>query len=252
MKNEIQNFISKGNIESALDLLIKHIGNDAILLQARYNQANHQKNMGTIDYGEWSRVQAQINYAVLDLANKIKSNSTEMVITNIVINFNNTSKINDLDIKDLSEILQNSFKNEPDLLDKLFNILDPINAKINRNQMLGLNEVSNAKAELIKLIQDYNANKEISKKQLAEKTLQPIIDNLGNNPSEEDIQEAADHLEVFLIKEGLVRSNLNKKVKDKFDSEDYKLLKKFNEHRDILMNFRKEIVEIINRVINNL
>ncbi len=72
MKEQIQNLISDGNLEGALELLAQYAGNDAVLLQARYNQAKKQQNMGMIDFGEWSRVQAQINYAALDLAGKIK------------------------------------------------------------------------------------------------------------------------------------------------------------------------------------
>lgn len=46
MKQKIEQLISSGNIEEALELLAQHAGNDAILLQARYNQVKKQQNMG--------------------------------------------------------------------------------------------------------------------------------------------------------------------------------------------------------------
>lgn len=76
MKEQIQNFIAEGQIEDALDLLVKHLGNDGILLQGRYNSAKKQHNMGVMDYGEWSRALAQISAAALDLAGKIKPANT--------------------------------------------------------------------------------------------------------------------------------------------------------------------------------
>ena len=50
---------------------------DAILLQARYNQGKKQYNMGLIEFGEWSRIQAQINYAALELSGSAKVNAAQ-------------------------------------------------------------------------------------------------------------------------------------------------------------------------------
>jgi TIR domain/Effector-associated domain 11 len=95
MKDQIQQLIADGNLEGALELLAQHVGNDAVLLQARYNQAKKQQNMGMIDYGEWSRVQAQINYAALDLAGKVKEGgSKDSVPGNPIANPQNVAENN--------------------------------------------------------------------------------------------------------------------------------------------------------------
>ena len=72
MREEIQQLIAEGRTEDALALLVKH-NSDAVLLQARYNQAKKQQNMGMIDFGEWSRVQSQVNYAALEMAGQVKN-----------------------------------------------------------------------------------------------------------------------------------------------------------------------------------
>lgn len=75
MKDQIQQLISSGQTEEALQLLVKSAP-DAILLQARYNQGKKQYNMGLIEFSEWSRIQAQINYAALELAGSLKNNAS--------------------------------------------------------------------------------------------------------------------------------------------------------------------------------
>ena len=75
MKEQIQQLIATGQTEEALQLLVKSAP-DAILLQARYNQGKKQYNMGLIEFGEWSRIQAQINYAALELAGSAKTPAT--------------------------------------------------------------------------------------------------------------------------------------------------------------------------------
>ena len=68
----IQHLIASGQTEEALSHLAK-VYPDTILLQARWNQGRKQYNMGLIDNGEWIRIQAQINYAALELAGSMKS-----------------------------------------------------------------------------------------------------------------------------------------------------------------------------------
>ena len=75
MREQIQQFIAEGRTEDALALLVQ-TNSDAVLLQARYNQAKKQQNMGMIDFGEWSRVQAQVNYAALEMAGKASTSSS--------------------------------------------------------------------------------------------------------------------------------------------------------------------------------
>lgn len=64
--------IAEGRTEEALALLAQH-SSDALLLQARYNNGKKQYNMGLIEFSEWQRTQAQINYAALELSNSLKN-----------------------------------------------------------------------------------------------------------------------------------------------------------------------------------
>ncbi len=70
MLEQIQQLIAEGNTEEALALLAQH-SSDALLLQARYNAGKKQYNMGLIEFSEWQRTQAQINYAALELAKSV-------------------------------------------------------------------------------------------------------------------------------------------------------------------------------------
>jgi len=74
-KEQIQQLIATGQTEDALQLLAQATL-DATLLQARYSQGKKQFNMALIDFGEWSRIQAQINYAVLELAGSMKTSAS--------------------------------------------------------------------------------------------------------------------------------------------------------------------------------
>ncbi len=71
MKEQIQQLIAEGRTEEALALLAQH-SSDAILLQARFNAGKKQYNMGLIEFSEWQRTQAQINYAALELASSVE------------------------------------------------------------------------------------------------------------------------------------------------------------------------------------
>jgi hypothetical protein len=75
MKEQILQLISEGRTEDALALLAQVDGN-AVLLQGRYNAGKRQYNMGTIEYGEWGRIQAQVNNAVIEMAGSIKGGAT--------------------------------------------------------------------------------------------------------------------------------------------------------------------------------
>jgi hypothetical protein len=70
-KAQIQELISLGKTEEALELLAQ-LSTDAVLLQSRFNGAKRQYSMGLIDFSEWSRTQAQINYAALEMMNMVK------------------------------------------------------------------------------------------------------------------------------------------------------------------------------------
>ncbi|MFN0176092.1 MAG: TIR domain-containing protein [Saprospiraceae bacterium] len=76
-KAQIQELISLGKTEEALELL-EQLTTDAVLLQSRYNGAKRQYSMGMIDFSEWSRTQAQINYAALEMMNSVKLAKAEV------------------------------------------------------------------------------------------------------------------------------------------------------------------------------
>lgn len=69
MKEQIQQLIAAGQTKEALQLLVQ-INGDALLLQAQYNNGEKQFNLGLIDFGEWQRIQARVNFAALEMAGK--------------------------------------------------------------------------------------------------------------------------------------------------------------------------------------
>lgn len=71
MKELIQQLIGEGRTEEALTQLVQ-LSNDGVLLLSRYNAGKRQFNNGMIEFSEWSRIQAQLNYAALELANSLK------------------------------------------------------------------------------------------------------------------------------------------------------------------------------------
>lgn len=77
-KEKIQALIANGQTEEAL-VLITQIDDDAILLQARYSNGKKQYNMGLVDFGEWQRIQNQVNYALLELADKADAGSNPTI-----------------------------------------------------------------------------------------------------------------------------------------------------------------------------
>lgn len=78
MKELIQQLISEGRTEDALNKLVQ-ASDEGIILLSRYNNGKRQFNMGLIDFGEWSRIQNQINYAVLETANGLKGGGVSPV-----------------------------------------------------------------------------------------------------------------------------------------------------------------------------
>lgn len=70
MKAQIQQLVAAGRTEEALDLLASTANNDAVLLKARFANGKKQYNMGLMDFGEWGRIQNQVNFALLELVDK--------------------------------------------------------------------------------------------------------------------------------------------------------------------------------------
>lgn len=63
----IRDLIAAGNTEAALRLLVETGDPNAKLLQKQYDTAKDQYSKGLIDFAEWSRTQARINYALLEM-----------------------------------------------------------------------------------------------------------------------------------------------------------------------------------------
>lgn len=76
--NEVQRLISIGKTKEALAELSKVTG-DALLLQAQYNNGEKQFNLGLIDFGEWGRIQARVNYGAMDMASRVLPNSPVII-----------------------------------------------------------------------------------------------------------------------------------------------------------------------------
>ena len=89
-KAQIQELISLGKTEEALELL-EQMTTDAVLLQSRYNGAKRQYSMGMIDFSEWSRTQAQINYAALEMMNGVKTAGGSTAAASVSSNANGAS-----------------------------------------------------------------------------------------------------------------------------------------------------------------
>lgn len=89
MKTQIQQLIAEGRTEEALALLAQN-SSEALLLQARYNYGKKQFNMGLIEFSEWQRTQAQINYAALELSNsfKMSENDTDPLEYGVLVVYN--------------------------------------------------------------------------------------------------------------------------------------------------------------------
>ena len=72
MKEQIQQLIANGQTKEALNLLVQ-ISDDAVLLQSQFSNGERQFNLGTIDFSEWQRIQARVNFAALELVGKTGS-----------------------------------------------------------------------------------------------------------------------------------------------------------------------------------
>jgi len=71
MEERIKELVSLGQIQDALDLLVKLDGS-AIMLVSRFSVLRKAYNFGTIDFSEFSRGSAQISYAVLEMLSEIE------------------------------------------------------------------------------------------------------------------------------------------------------------------------------------
>lgn len=73
MEERIKELLNLGQIQEALDLLVK-LDSSAILLASRFNNLRKTYSHGMIDFSEYSRGSAQISYAILESLNEIERN----------------------------------------------------------------------------------------------------------------------------------------------------------------------------------
>ena len=131
MQQEVSRLVSEGRTEEALLLLLKY-NSDAVLLQARYKQAKKQQNMGMLDFSEWSKVQAQVNYAALEMARLIDIKNVVVVAPTVVYNFFNFERQPGNDLGTVNKVYDAFNKMERDLdypqheIEKGVNILHEI------------------------------------------------------------------------------------------------------------------------------
>jgi hypothetical protein len=74
MKEQIQQLIAEGHTEEALRLLVQ-ANPDAILLQSQFYGAKKQYSLGVLEFAEFGRIQARVNFAALEMASKLPSDA---------------------------------------------------------------------------------------------------------------------------------------------------------------------------------
>ncbi len=95
-RQQILDEVSEGNTETALHMLTDAGFEDIVLLQSRFDAAQKQFSLGLIDYEEWSRTQAQINYAILEVAPKAEnSKSAAVILGDKITNLVETGQLED-------------------------------------------------------------------------------------------------------------------------------------------------------------
>ena len=78
MKSEVQQLISRGDTESALQLLATRVPDEATLLLAQYSSGKKQYGLNLMDFSEWNRIQARVNFAALELAGKVENGDFDL------------------------------------------------------------------------------------------------------------------------------------------------------------------------------
>lgn len=217
MREGIQQLIAEGHTEEALALLAKHNG-DAVLLQARYNQAKKQQNIGMIDFGEWSRVQSQVNYAALEMAGNIKvPGSNNVVISNVsdsqiiintrvqnnmkvTINFSSVDtfkeSINRLDLPTLISLATSEFKGKEAMKAWL-----PIKQEYDSYELLGTPFVPGyltmVKEKLVAIYDEFWTKISDKQKTKVKSAVKAIYDSLISGKTEDIVRTCIDDLMVF-------------------------------------------------------
>lgn len=70
-KEKVRDLIADGKTEDVL-ILLSESSEDAKMLQARFMSGKKQYQSDLIQFAEWQRIQAGVNYSLLEIVNKIK------------------------------------------------------------------------------------------------------------------------------------------------------------------------------------
>lgn len=279
MREEIEQLIAEGHTEEALALLAKHNG-DAVLLQARYNQAKKQQNIGMIDFGEWSRVQSQVNYAALEMAGNIKvPGSNNVVISNVsdsqiiintrvqnnmkvTINFNSVDtfkeSINRLDLPTLISLATSEFKGKEAMKAWL-----PIKQEYDSYELLGTPFVPGyltmLKEKLVAIYDEFWTKTGDKQKTKVKSAVKAIYDSLISGKTEDIVRTCIDDLMVFFYEnEDYNRHNYAVDQCEEYvqvlDSPKLKLFKQKRpeSYTEELERIHSELVAISNKILLNL
>lgn len=279
MREGIQQLIAEGHTEEALALLAKHNG-DAVLLQARYNQAKKQQNIGMIDFGEWSRVQSQVNYAALEMAGNIKvPGSNNVVISNVsdsqiiintrvqnnmkvTINFNSVDtfkeSINRLDLPTLISLATSEFKGKEAMKTWL-----PIKQEYDSYELLGTpfapGYLTMVKEKLVAIYDEFWTKAGDKQKIKVKSAVKAIYDSLISGKTEDIVRTCIDDLMVFFYEnEDYNRHNYAVDQCEEYvqvlDSPKLKLFKQKRpeSYTEELERIHSELVAISNKILLNL
>ena len=277
MKEYIQQLIAEGRTADALDYLVMH-NRDAILLQARYNQAKKQQNMGLIDFGEWSRVQNQVNYAALEMAGNIKVlGSNNVVISNVsdsqiiintrvqnnvkvTINFSSVDtfkeSINRLDLPTLISLATSEFKGKEAMKAWL-----PIKQEYDSYELLGTpfapGYLTQIKEKLILIYDEYWTKAAEEKNKEIKEAVMAIYNSLGGEITEDLIRDAADEFKLFFYQNdesGFRGHGIVDAILHDLESEKIKFLKRKSPamFQKELEKMHNELIIVSNRILTKL
>lgn len=279
MREQIQQLIAEGRTEEALALLVKH-NSDVVLLQARYNQAKKQQNIGLIDFGEWSRVVSQTNYAALEMAGNIKiSGSNNVVISNVsdsqiiintkvqnnvkvTINFSSVDtfkeSINRLDLPTLISLATSEFKGKEAMKAWL-----PIKQEYDSYELLGTPFVPGyltmVKEKLVAIYDEFWTKAGDKQKIKVKSAVKAIYDSLISGKTEDIVRTCIDDLMVFFYEnEDYNHHNYAVDQCEEYvqvlDSPKLKLFKQKRpeSYTEELERIHSELVAISNKILLNL
>ena len=251
----IQTLIATGATEQALEEFCK-VSNDGILLLSRYNAGKNQFNMGMIEFGEWSRIQNQINYAVLEIVNSLPKQTIQTEVEmKITINFTSVitfkESISNMRVDKLVEVVTQEFKGKPAMEAWL-----PLKQDYDSYEMLGKafspDYLETLKTKLVDIYNEYWVNAKSKENGKIKEVVKMIYNSLQADLSKTMVEEALINFLIFFhenpcfhgipVIEGFQESLKSGKmiVFEQHRPESYK---------EELEKIRKELIAISNRIL---